>query len=140
MVLLLVVACCCLLLLVVACCCLLLLVVACCCLLLLVVACCCLLVLVGACWCLLLLLLLCVLWVCCGCVQDFWSSLPDPPAGPPFPWTAQNFALFFSLPRKISFFLLSLGGLLVELWPLFKAVAHPKCGFRLVSFCETLAA
>ena len=38
-----------------------------------------------------------------------------------------------ALPPKISFFLLSLGGLLVEFWPLFKAMAHPKCGFRLVS-------
>ena len=23
----------------------------------------------------------------------------------------------------------------MELWPRFKAMAHPKCGFRLVSFC-----
>ena len=42
---------------------------------------------------------------------------PGPPsAGPPFPWTAQNFAFFFLSPPEISFFLLSLGGLLVEFW------------------------
>ena len=101
---------------------------------LLVLACWCLLVgaclLVLACWCLLvgacLLVLvggvcvcvvcvvcvvcggcvLCVVGGCGGCVQDFWASPPTPSAGPPFPWTAQNFALFFSLSRRkfLSFF------------------------------------
>ena len=42
----------------------------------------------GACW-------LCVWWVC----SRFLASPPDPPsAGPPFPWTAQNFALSFLSP------------------------------------------
>ena len=81
-------------------------------------ACWCLLVPVGACWCLLVgacwlvpvgacwwCLLACV---CGGCVQDFWASPRPSSAGPPFPWTAQNFALFFSLSHRISFFLLSL--------------------------------
>ena len=34
-----------------------------------------------------------------------------------------KFRAFFSLPPELSFFVLSLGGLLVELWPLFKAMA-----------------
>ena len=41
----------------------------------------------------------------------------------------QNFALFFSRRKFNSFF---------SLWRVssrFKAMAHPKCGFRLVSFC-----
>ena len=80
---------------------------------------------------LLLCCCVCVLWcVLCVCskllvsVFKIFGPLPRPP--PPL-----------SLPPEISFFLLSLGGagLLVELWPRFKAMAHPKCGFRLVSFC-----
>ena len=88
---------------------------------------------VGACWCLLVLCVLCVLCVCGVCVQDFWASPPDPPsAGPPFPWTAQNFALFFLSPSpKISFFLLSLGGLLVEFWWCLKRRGAPMCTFGL---------
>ena len=131
---LLVVACGCLWLLVVACGCLVLLGVAWCCLVLLGVAWCCLVLLGVACWCLLvlvvlllccccvvvvlLLLLLCVCVVCVVfcvvCVVDvfkIFGSLPrtpPPSAGPPFSWTAQNFALFFSLPPEISFFLLFL--------------------------------
>ena len=52
----------------------------------------------------------CVCWVCCVCcVEDFWwaSSRYSRPR-PPLRRTAQNFALFFSLPPEISFFLLSL--------------------------------
>ena len=71
---------------------LLFLVVACWCLSL-VGACCCLLVpVVACCWCLL------VVVVCVCVVGEFKISglSPGPPsAGPPFPWTAQNFALFF---------------------------------------------
>ena len=33
-------------------------------------------------------------------VRVFWSSPPTPSAGRPFPWTAQNFALFFLSRRK----------------------------------------
>ena len=47
----------------------------------------------------------------------------------------KKFRAFFLSPAEISFFLFSLRGPLVELWPLFKAMARPKCGFRLVSFC-----
>ena len=39
-----------------------------------------------------------------------------PSAGRPHRRTAQNFALFFFSPARNSFFLLSLGGLLVEFW------------------------
>ena len=63
---------------------------------------------VGACWCLLVL----VGGVCCVCVvgvSRFLGLSPGPPsAGPPISWTTQNFALFFSLPPEIAFFL-SLG-------------------------------
>ena len=39
----------------------------------------------------------CVWWVC----SRFLGLSPGPPsAGPPFPWTAQNFALFFLSRRK----------------------------------------
>ena len=72
------------------------------CLLLFVGACC-------ACWCLLVVLVgggcLCVWWVC----SRFLGLSPGPPAGPPFPWTAQNFALFFLSPAG-NFFLSSLSG------------------------------
>ena len=68
-----------------------------CCLLVpVVVPGCCLLVPVGgACW---WLLFVCVWWVC----SRFLGLSP----GRPFPWTAQNFALFFSLSRRkfLSFF------------------------------------
>ena len=72
----------------------------------------CLLFLVGACWCLLVVCVCVVCVVCGGCVQDFGASPPDPPStGPP-----KSSLFFFSLPPKISFFLLSLGGVLVEFW------------------------
>ena len=97
----------------------------CCCLLLLlfflvvvVVLGCCLLVPGGGWWCLLVAVggWWCLLSVCGGCVQDFWASPGPPSAGPPFPWTAQNFALFFLSPTG-KFILSSLsGGLLVEFW------------------------
>ena len=48
--------------------------------------------------------------VCGGCVQDLGLS-----AGPPFPWTAQNFRSFFA-PSRRKFLCFSLGGLLVEHW------------------------
>ena len=44
-------------------------------------------------------------------------------------WGAQNFALFFSLPPEISFFLLSLGGLLVEFWWCLKRRGAQMCTF-----------
>ena len=44
-------------------------------------------------------------------------------------WEAQNFALFSPLPPRISFFFPLSGGLLVELWLRFLAVACPKCAF-----------
>ena len=69
--------------------------------------CCSWLVPVGACWCLLVR----ACWCCCLCVWWVCSrflglSRRTAPAGPPFPWTAQNFALFFSLSRRkiLSFF------------------------------------
>ena len=101
-----------LLLCVVVCGCVWLCVVVCCCVLLCVVvlvpvgACWCLLVPVGACWCLLVLVR----------VQDFWASTQTPPPDRPFPGPPKISLFFFSLPQKISFFLLSLGGLLVEFW------------------------
>ena len=83
------------------------------CLLVPVGACWCLLVPVGACWCLLVV----VVCVCGGCVQDFWASPPDPPPlDRPSPGPPKISLFFFSLPPEISFFLLSLGGLLVEFW------------------------
>ena len=100
--------------------CCLFLVVVWCCLVLLVGACWCLLVPVGACWCVgacwWCLLVVLVGGCClCVCVVDvFWSSPPDPPPeGPsldrPLDRPPKIFALFFSLPPEISFFLLSLG-------------------------------
>ena len=45
---------------------------------------------------------------------------------------AQNSRLFFPSPTA-NFVLSSLsGGLIMELWPRFKAVAHPKCAFALL--------
>ena len=44
---------------------------------------------------------------------------------------ARNLA-FFPLPPQFSFFIPSLGGLLVELWPRFKAEFHTKCAFGLL--------
>ena len=41
-------------------------------------------------------------------------------------------SLFSPLPPQISFFLLSLEVCFVELWPRFKAMAHPKCAFGLL--------
>ena len=65
---------------------------------------------------------MCVWWVC----SRFLGLSPDPPLpdrpspGPP------KIALFVLSPAE-NFILSSLsGGLLVELWPLFKAMAHPK--------------
>ena len=75
-------------------------------LLVLVVPCCSLLVLVGACCCLVL-----VVCVCMVGVQDFWAS---PLRRTALPLDRPKFRSFFSLPPEISFFLLSLGGLLVE--------------------------
>ena len=134
--LLLVVVCWCLVVVVVPGWCLLVPVGACWCLLVPVGACWCLLVPVGACWCLLVLvpvggacwwlLFVCVL-VCWGggCVQDFWAPPPDRPSpGPP------KFSLFFfSLPPEISFFLLSLRGLLVEFWWCLKRRDAQMCAF-----------
>ena len=100
---------------------------ACWCLFVPVGACWCLLVPVGACWCLLVLLLLFVCVVCGGCVQDFWASPPDPPLPDrPSPGPPKISLFFFSLPPKISFFLLS-GGLLVEFWWCFLKTGALKC-------------
>ena len=51
-------------------------------------------------------------------------------------------ALFFTLPPQVSFFLPSLGCLLVDLWPGFEAVDHPNCAFLLLCghFVEAPAA
>ena len=76
----------------------------------------------------------CVVWLvlwCCGGVQDFRGCSPTPlPRTPrphprtPFRLTAQNFALFFTLPPQFSFIHLSLGGPYVEFWPKNSKRAH----------------
>ena len=43
----------------------------------------------------------------------------------------QNFAFFFSLSAP-NFVFYSIWGLLVELWPRFKAIAYPKCALGLL--------
>ena len=120
----------------------------CCCLLFPVVACWFLLVLVGACWCLLVVdSCWCLLvpvggacWCCCLCVWWVCSRFLGLSSRTLLRLTAlpldrPKFRSFFSLsPAGNVFLFVSLGGLLVELWPRFKAMAHPKCGFRLVSF------
>ena len=56
----------------------------------------------------------CVFKIFGGCLQDFGASPLDtssPSAGPP-----KISLFFFSLPPEVSFFLPSLGGLLVEFW------------------------
>ena len=70
---------------------------------------------------------LCVWWVC----SRFLGLSPGPPsAGPPFPWTAQNFALFFLSPAG-NFFLSSLSGcLLVEFWWCFEGRNPEMCTFE----------
>ena len=45
--------------------------------------------------------------------------------------SAQNFTLFFPFRRQFRSFISLSGGVLVELWPRFEAVAHPKCALRL---------
>ena len=64
-----------------------------------------------------------------------WSASSvtlGPLAGPLGPPAGQKIrAFFFLLPPPISLFLLSLGVFFVELWPRFKAVAHPNCTFVL---------
>ena len=138
----LVVACCCLLLLVVVCWCLLVPVGACWCLV--PVGCWCLLVPVGACWCLLvsvgacwwcLLVLVGACWCCCLCVWSVCSRFlglsPGPPsARPPFPWTAQNFALSFLSPAG-NFFLLSLGVFSLNFGGVFEDQGAQMCTFGL---------
>ena len=53
-------------------------------------------------------------------------------------WGAQNFALFFSLPPEISFFLLSLGGLLVEFsWCLMKRRGAQVCTFGVLGLSRS---
>ena len=49
-----------------------------------------------------------------------------------------TFRAFFSLSRRKCRYFFSLRVLFVELWPRFKAVAHPKCTFRFVGviLCE----
>ena len=42
-----------------------------------------------------------------------------------------NYSVFFSSPAANFVFPSLSGGLLVELWPQFKAVVHPKCAFEL---------
>ena len=69
-------------------------------------------------------------WALGGGGPKGWEPEPRKSGGPegwgPKGWEARNFALFFfPLPPQISFIL--------GLWPLFKAMAHPKCGFLLVS-------
>ena len=67
---------------------------------------------------------------------------PDRPfPGPPFPWIAQNFALFFSPPQN-SFFSLLSGGHLVEFWWCFLKRRDPRmCTFGVLGLsCEAWAA
>ena len=83
-----------------------------------------------------LLLLVAGLFVVVCVVCKVFGPLPRPPpplSRPSFSWTAQNFALFLLSPALIFILFLSPGGLLVELWPRFKAMA-PKMR---ASFCET---
>ena len=74
------------------------------------------------------------------------AALPGPPSPSPgpsssLPRTAQNFALFSPLPPQFSFFLPSLGGLRVELWPRFNAEVCQSARLgSLGPFCETPAA
>ena len=59
---------------------------------------------------------------------------PSPPHLPPL--DLPKFTVFFILPTQCSFFLPSLGCLLVELW--FNAEYHTKCTYELPgAFCET---
>ena len=102
-------ACWCLLVPVVACCCLLLLVVACCCLLLLFVAVCCFIVAVRCCS------LLFVVVVVVMVRTPLRRTAPSP--GPP-----RISLFFFSLPPKISFFLLSLGVFSLKFGGVFEAL------------------
>ena len=76
------------------------------CLLVPVGACWCLLVPVGACWCLLVPVGGACWWCLLVCSRFSSLSPGPPPDGPPFPWTAQNFALFFLSSRRkfLSFF------------------------------------
>ena len=56
------------------------------------------------------------------------GPLRSTPCAGPLRWTAQKFSLF--CPSPVAMFVLSsLWGLLVELWPRFKDMAHPKCVF-----------
>ena len=101
----------------------------------------------------------CVAWVLvsrfpCGSFKVLvWSCsvppelpFPGPFPGPPFPWTpfswtAQNFALFFPLPPKNSFFSSLSGCLLVEFWWCFEAPGPSNVHvWALGLSCETPAA
>ena len=107
----------------------------------------------------------CVCCVCVLCVQDFWwvssrflvdvfkifpspDRLPPdrPSAGPPLRWTApppdrpKSRSFFSSLPPEISFFLLSLRGLLVEFWWCFRRPGRSYVHvWALWLLCETPA-
>ena len=69
----------------------------------------------------------------CGCWFQglVWTTLSP---GPPFPWTAQNFALFFPSPAAELFFSSLSGGLLVEFWWCFEGRAL-KCARLEFSGC-----
>ena len=77
----------------------------------------------------------------CGCWFQglVWTALPGtvlpldrPSPGPPFPWTTQNFALFFSLSRrKIRSFLPSLGVFSLNFGGVFEDRDAQMCTFGL---------
>ena len=86
-----------------------------------------------------------ILLVCCVCVVCvvgvFRASWDSPSPGPPFPWTAQNFALFFPLwvsHHSFLFFFPSLLVFLVEFWWCLKRRDAQMCTLGLS--CETPAA
>ena len=75
-----------------------------------------------------------------GYLQDFWAfpldplpllRLSAPSPGPPLRRTAQNFALFLSLPPEISFYLLSLGVFSLSFGGVFEGRGAQMCTFGL---------
>ena len=75
--------------------------------------------------------IVCVVCVVCIVCSRFWSSRFSLPRTAPSARTAQNFALFFSLPPEISFFLLSLGVFSLNFGGVFEG-RHPQmCTFGL---------
>ena len=74
--------------------------------------------------------------MCAGRVGARRGGSQNPEKVGPEGW-AQNFALFFPLPPPISFFLLSLEGLLVEFWWCLKRRGAQMCAFGVLGLlCE----